>query len=71
MEDKLLDTQFFIVTMMDDQDKELNAIIHFLSTCYALEGFSTNQKKHLVVRVANYMLIVGHMYKLGVDELLQ
>ena len=32
---------------------------------------STNQKKHLVIRFADYTLIAGHMYKLGADEVLQ
>ena len=41
MEDKLPDAQLFAVTMIDDQNKDFNAIIHFLSTGYALEGFTT------------------------------
>ena len=32
---------------------------------------STNQKKHLVVRAADYTLIAGHLYKLGADEVLR
>ena len=31
---------------------------------------STNQKKHLVIRASDYTLIVGHLYKLGADEVL-
>ena len=35
LEDNLPDVQLFAVTMMEDQNKEFNAIIQFLSTCYA------------------------------------
>ena len=42
MEDNLPDMQLFAVTIMDDQNKDFNAAIHFLSRGYALEGFSTN-----------------------------
>ena len=56
--------------MMDDQNHEFNTIIHFLSIGYAPEGISTNQKKHLVIRDADYTLIAGHLYKLGADEVL-
>jgi len=71
LEDNLLDTQLFVVTMMDDQNKEFNSIIYFLSIGSMPEGLSTNQKKHLVVRVVDYALIVGHLYKLGPDEILR
>ena len=70
MEDNLTDVQLFAIHMMDDQNLHFNAIIHLLSTGYAPKGLSTNQKKHLVVRVVNNTLIVGHLYKLGTDEIL-
>ena len=70
LEDNFPDTQLFAIHMMDDQNHEFNTIIHFLSTQYAPEGMSTNKKKHLLVRVADYTLIIGHLYKLGVDEVL-
>ena len=57
--------------MMDDQNKEFKTIIHFLSTCYAPKGFTTIQKKHLVVRATDFTLIAGHLYKMGMDEILQ
>ena len=56
--------------MMDDQNHDFNAIIHFLSTSYAPKKMSTNQKKHLVFKADDYTLIVGHLYKLGADEIL-
>ena len=57
--------------MMDDQNHEFNAMIHSLSTGYAPEEMSTNQKKHLVVKSVDYTLIAGHLYKLGVYEVLR
>ena len=70
LEDNLPDVQLFTIHMMDDQNTEFNAIIHLLSTGYALEGLSTNQKKHLVVRAIHYTLIVEHLYKLAADKIM-
>jgi hypothetical protein len=42
-----------------------------LSTGFAPREFTTTQKKHLVVKVEDYQLIVGHLYKLGVDNILR
>ena len=41
LEDNFLDVQLFLITMIDDQNKEFNTIIHFLSIGYSLEGFTT------------------------------
>ena len=71
LEDNLPDAQLFVVHMMEDQNHEFNAIIHFLSTWNAPKGMETNQKKHLVVRAIDYTLITGHLYKLGTDEVLR
>ena len=70
LKDNFPDAQVFPIHMMDDHNSKLNAIIHLLSTGYAPEGLYTNQKKHLVVRATNYTLIAGHVYKLGMDEIL-
>lgn len=45
-------------------------IIHLLTMRMALEGYKSQQKKELVVRVADFSVIVGHLYKMGVDEIL-
>ena len=42
LEDNFPDAQLFSGTMMEDQNKEFNATIHFLSTGYAPLGFSVN-----------------------------
>ena len=67
VEDNLPDAQLFAITMVD---KTLEAIIHFLSTSYAPEGFTTAQKKHLIIKVVDFTLIAGHLYKIGPDEIL-
>ena len=41
IDDSLPDAQLFVITMFDDHYKD---IIHFLSTIYAPEGFSTMWK---------------------------
>jgi hypothetical protein len=46
-------------------------IIEFFSTGFAPREFTTAQKKILVVRVAYYQLIVGHLYKLVADRILR
>ena len=70
LEDNFPNVQLFAIHMMDNQNHEFNAIIHFLSTCYVPEGMSTNQKKHLVVKVFDCTLIARHLYKFGKDEIL-
>jgi hypothetical protein len=35
------------------------------------QEFSTAQKKNMVVRVADYQLIAGHLYKMGADSILR
>jgi hypothetical protein len=42
-----------------------------LSTGFAPREFTTVQKKILVVRVVDYQLIVGHLYKIGADNILR
>jgi hypothetical protein len=40
-----------------------------LSTDFAPREFTTAQNKNLVVRVADYQLIAGHLYKLGTNNI--
>jgi hypothetical protein len=46
-------------------------IIVFLSIRAFLETYFTTQKCHMVVRVADYQLIAGKLYKLGLDSILR
>ena len=56
---------------IDIVDKEFDAITHLLNIGYALEDYSMWKKKQLFVKASNYTLIVGQLYKLGRDEILQ
>jgi hypothetical protein len=46
-------------------------IVQFLSTGMAPSAYTISQKKHLVVHVADFSLIVGQLYKMGPDEILR
>ena len=56
---------------IDVFDKEFDAIIHLLNTGYTPKDYSTWKKKQLVVKVIEYTLIVGQLYKLGPDKKLR
>ena len=68
MEEGLPDVELFVVHVADGHFKD---IIHFLTTGTVLEGYSVQQKKELVVRITNFSIIAGHLYKMGTDERLQ
>jgi hypothetical protein len=68
LDDSLLDEHFFSVQMVDDHFVE---IILYLSTRVAPSDMTTDKKKQLVVKEANYQLIEGNTYKLGIDGILR
>jgi hypothetical protein len=49
----------------------LEDIVVFLSTGACPETYSATHKCHMVVREADYQLIVGQFYKLGLDSILR
>jgi hypothetical protein len=53
--------------MVDDYFAD---IVHFLSTGVAPLNLTVALKKHLVVKEADYQLIAGNLYKLGIDGIL-
>jgi hypothetical protein len=63
-----LNAQLFSVQIVDEYFAN---IIEFLSTRFAPKEFNVAQKKNLVVRVAYYQFIVGHLYKLGANNILR
>ena len=67
LEECLPDAQLFSIQIVNDQFKD---IIQFLTTGGATEPYTMQQKKQLVVRIANFTLIVGQLYKLGSNEIL-
>eukprot|EP00253_Pinus_taeda_P007634 PITA_07634 len=52
-------------------DGHFEDIIHFLTTRTTLEGYIFQQKNELVVHVADFFVIAGHLYKMGTNEILQ
>jgi hypothetical protein len=68
MEDTLLDAQLLAIRNIDDHFAD---IVQFLSTGMALSEYTISQKKHLVVRAADFFLIDGQLFKIGYDEILR
>lgn len=68
LEDTLPDAQLLIIRKVDDHFIE---IVQFLSTGMARYEYTVIQKKQLVVRAADFSLIVGQLYKMGPDEILR
>ena len=67
MEDHLPNVQLFAIQITDDYFKD---IFKFPITGTAPAEYSAKQKKQLVVREADFMINVGQLYKLGLDEVL-
>ena len=61
------DAQLFSIQIEDEYYVD---IINFLTTGWEPSEFTKQQKKQLVVKVADFTLIAGHLYKLGPDEIL-
>lgn len=67
LEEGLPDVQLFVVCIMDNHFED---IIHFLMTHTTSEVYTIQQKKELVMRTTDLSVIVGHLYKMGTDEIL-
>lgn len=67
LEEGLLDVKLFVVCIANDHFAD---IIQFLTTGITLEGYSTQQKKELVVHTLDCSIIVGHLYNMGTHEIL-
>jgi len=57
-----------VVRVADDHFVD---IIQFLTTGMAPEGYTSQQKKELVVRATDFSVIARHLYKMGADEILR
>jgi hypothetical protein len=68
LEDTLSNAQLLAIRKVDDHFAE---IVQFLSTGIAPREYTVIQKKQLVVRVVDFSLIVGKLYKMGPDEILR
>ena len=68
MEEGLPDAQLFVLHVTDSH---FDDIIHFLVTGTVPEGYTSQQKKELVVHGVDFSIIVGKLYKMGSDEILR
>ena len=68
LDDNLPDAPLFSIQIADDYYTD---IIQFLTIGVAPDEFTKQQKKQLVVKVADFTLIAGCLYKLGPDEVLR
>lgn len=68
LEEGLPDAQFFVVCIADGHYKD---IIHFPTIGTTLKEYSIQQKKELVVCMADFFVIAGHLYKMRNDEILR
>ena len=67
LEEGLSYAQLFMVCVADEHFFD---IIQLLTTGMAPRGYTTQQKKELVVCAVDFLVITGHLYKMGVDEIL-
>jgi len=68
LDDNLPYARLFSIRMVDDHYGD---VIQFLSIGFSHFEYTTAQKKQLVVCAANFQLIAGQLYKLGLDEILR
>ena len=67
LDDQLLDADLFRVEAVPDYLVDIAA---YLTSGQCPQDYTPLQKRHLVFRVADYQLIAGQLYKLGLDEVL-
>jgi hypothetical protein len=68
LENALPDAQLLAIRKINNHFAK---IVQFLSTGMATSEYTIPRKKKLVVRTADFSLIVGHLYKMGPDEILR
>jgi hypothetical protein len=68
VDDHLLDVDLFKIEVIPDY---ISHITLLLTTCTISDGYFSTQKKHLVVSAADYQLITGQLYKLGLENILR
>jgi hypothetical protein len=68
LEENFPDAELFSVQVANEYFVD---IIQYLITGTTPQEFNTTQKKNLVVRVADYQLIAGHLYNMGANNILR
>jgi len=61
LEEGLPDAQLFVLHIVESHFED---IIHFLMRGSTLEGYTSQQKKELVVHATDFYIIAGHLYKM-------
>lgn len=64
----MLDAQLFAVHIIDNYFED---IIDFFTTGMALDGYTSQQMKELVVCLVDFSVIEGHLYKIGKNKILR
>lgn len=64
LDDQLLDSDLFCIEEIPDY---LKGIVDFLATRQCLEEYTVTQRRYMVVTAADYQLIAGHLYKIGLE----
>ena len=67
LDDQLPDADIFRVEAIPEY---LDHIATYLTRGKCPKEYVAVQKRHLVVRAAEYELIAGHLYKMGLDQIL-
>lgn len=57
--------------MVCEVENHFADLIHFFMTGTTPEGYTSQQKKELVVHATNFSVIARHLYSMGSDEILQ
>jgi hypothetical protein len=68
LEDNFPNAQLFLVQIVDEYFYD---IIESFSTRFFPKEYNTLQKKNLVFKATYYQLIAGHLYNIGVDNILR
>jgi hypothetical protein len=68
IENNFPDAQLFSVQIVDEYFTDIS---QYSSTRTAPNEYNTAQKMNMVVKVADYQLIAGHLYKMGANNILR
>ena len=68
IDDRLLDVDLFRIEAIPNHLQEIATLL--TKGSYPL-GYIATPKRHLVVREVDYQLIAGHLYKMGLDQILR
>lgn len=68
VDDRLPDANLFRIEVVPNHLEEITTL---LKIGHYPKGYKPAQRRHLVVRAADYQLIIGNLYKMGLDQILR